>query len=119
MLGVPMRILLVATLFALTALAGCSGSDPVSSNPSGDQNAYVSMKDFNFNPTTVNIQKGSVVQWNNTGAMPHTATANDGEFDSGNVVAGGTFSHTFGAVGTFAYTCKIHPNMTGTIKVSA
>ena len=39
-------------------------------------------------------------------------------FDSGNVAAGTTFSHTFAAAGTFAFHCNIHSSMKGTITVT-
>jgi len=103
-------------------LAGCSGSNSSSSsspNPSGDQNAAVTIKDLKFTPTTVNIHVGSMVMWTNSDSFAHTVTANDGSFDSQNVAGGGTYMHTFGTAGTFAYKCKIHASMTGTITVSA
>ncbi|MES2155202.1 MAG: plastocyanin/azurin family copper-binding protein [bacterium] len=115
-----MRFALLSALLLLcvTVMAGCSGST-TTSNPSGDQNSAVAIRDFNFNPTTVNIHKGSAVPWTNTGGATHTVTANDGSFDSGNIAAGGSYSHTFDAVGTFAYHCKLHASMTGTITVTA
>jgi hypothetical protein len=55
--------------------------------------------------------------WTNTGQAPHTVT---GDFaDSGILEPGQTFSHTFTETGDFSYICAIHPQMTGTIRVSA
>jgi plastocyanin len=81
------------------------------------EGAAVSIVDFAFDPAAVEIPVGATVTWTNTGAAPHTATASDGTFDSGQLAPGATFSHTFTAAGTFPYVCQIHPQMTGTVTV--
>jgi plastocyanin len=79
----------------------------------------VTIKDFEFAPTTTNIKVGDSVTWNNQGPTTHTATANGGEFDSGNLAKGNSFSHKFTKAGTYSYFCKPHPFMTGKIVVTA
>ncbi len=55
--------------------------------------------------------------WTNEGQAPHTVT---GDFaDSGVLEPGQTFSHTFTEGGEFGYFCAIHPQMEGTVSVSA
>jgi plastocyanin len=81
------------------------------------EGAAVSIVDFAFEPAAVEIPVGATVTWTNNGAAPHTATASDGTFDSGQLAPGATFSHTFTAAGTFPYVCQIHPEMTGTVTV--
>jgi plastocyanin len=89
--------------------------------PSGEavRSAKVEMVDFSFKPTTVTIQAGGKVIWQNEGQVAHTATANDGSFDTGTVQPGKLASEaeTFKTPGTISYHCTIHPQMTGTIKV--
>jgi hypothetical protein len=75
------------------------------------------MGDFFFSPPSVTIAVGDTVTWHNSGQAPHTATANDGSFDTGTINAGGSGSHTFNSAGTFSYICTIHPNMHGTVRV--
>jgi LPXTG-motif cell wall-anchored protein len=75
------------------------------------------MGDFFFSPTSVTVAVGDTVTWHNTGQAPHTATADDGSFDTGTINAGGSGSHTFNTAGTFSYICTIHPNMKGTVRV--
>jgi hypothetical protein len=75
------------------------------------------MEDFFFSPASVTVHVGDLVTWRNTGKEPHTATADDGSFDTGTVTAGGSASHMFTSAGTFTYICTIHPNMKGTIRV--
>ncbi|HEX5979753.1 MAG TPA: plastocyanin/azurin family copper-binding protein, partial [Thermoleophilaceae bacterium] len=55
----------------------------------------------------------------NDGPTPHSATADDGSFDTGIFDAGQSRSQTFEEAGTFAYFCTPHPNMRGTIEVRA
>jgi len=73
--------------------------------------------DFGFEPASINVKVGESVTWTNTGAAPHTATADDGSFDSKNMANGATFTQAFAKAGTFAYHCAIHPAMKGTVTV--
>ena len=77
----------------------------------------VTMGDFFFSAATVTVDVGDTVTWHNSGQAPHTATANDGSFDTGTINSGGSGSHTFNSPGTFSYICTIHPNMKGTVRV--
>src|SRR5215210_1610797 len=43
----------------------------------------VSIKNFAFNPPNTTVSPGTTVTWVNNDQVPHTATANDGAFDSG------------------------------------
>jgi plastocyanin len=65
------------------------------------------------------IGVNSTVTWVNSDDVPHTVTANDGSFNSGNLDAGQSWSHTFTTPGTYAYYCAYHPWMKGTIIVKA
>jgi plastocyanin len=49
--------------------------------------------------------------------VSHTATADDGSFDTGTIDEGKLKSETFKQPGTFTYHCEIHPQMHGTIEV--
>jgi len=79
----------------------------------------VTIKDFSFGPATVTVHVGDTVTWANAGPTDHTATANDGGFDTGQLRAGQSASHTFTRAGTFAYHCSLHPFMRGTVQVLA
>lgn len=81
-------------------------------------------------PVTINIQGfvfvgshtvpvGTSVTWKNLDSAPHTATANDGSFNTGTLGQGQTGSHTFSTAGSFPYKCAIHPSMTATLTVTA
>jgi plastocyanin len=75
---------------------------------------------YHFTPATVFVNIGGQVTWTNGSDAPHTVTSDTaGELASPTVGAGGTFSHTFSAAGTFAYHCAIHPYMIGKVVVLA
>ena len=77
------------------------------------------ISDFKFTPGSLTIHVGDTVTWTNNGPTDHTATANDGSFNTGTLKKGQSASHTFTKAGTFAYICSIHPFMKGTIVVEA
>ena len=74
-----------------------------------------------FNPATVTVVIGvnSTVEWVNDDIAPHTVTADDGSFSSGNLNPGDTFSFTFTKPGTYMYHCSYHPWMMATVVVKA
>ncbi|HEY8476628.1 MAG TPA: cupredoxin domain-containing protein, partial [Chloroflexota bacterium] len=74
-------------------------------------------RSWGFDPPTVTVRVGDTITWTNAGAAPHTVTAADGSFDSGVVPAGGEWSFTPSAPGTYAYLCSLHPSMRGTLIV--
>ncbi|HET7094553.1 MAG TPA: cupredoxin domain-containing protein [Thermomicrobiales bacterium] len=77
----------------------------------------VAIRDFAFDPASLEIAVGATVTWRNDGAAPHTATAADGAFDTGQIDPGQQATATFDQPGSFAYRCAFHPNMEGTIVV--
>lgn len=86
--------------------------------------ASVSILDFKYEPATLSVTAGTTVTWTNNGAAPHTVTAADGSWDSGNLDAGATFSKTFDTAASIAYYCKYHgaatgTGMAGTVEVTA
>jgi plastocyanin len=96
--------------------AGASGNGPA---PSGEaeRSAKVEIVEFTYGPDPVTVQAGGKVIWLNQDTAPHTATADDGSFDTGTLERGKLKSETFKQAGTFAYHCEIHPTMHGTVEV--
>ncbi len=78
----------------------------------------VTISQYKFEPRTLTITVGTTVIWTNNDSAAHTVTSTDGEtFDSGNLPSGGAFSFKFTTAGTFAYYCRYHRHMPGTIVV--
>jgi len=79
-----------------------------------------------FSPSTVTIQVGDTVKWTWVGGG-HSSTSGtpgspDGNWNSGILSSGATFSHTFDAAGTFPYYCTPHGaccGMVGSVTVNA
>jgi plastocyanin len=94
------------------------GSAPA---PSGDAalSEKVEIVDFAYDPDPVTVEEGGKVIWINEDSAPHTATAEDGSFDTGTLEEGKLKSETFKEPGTYAYVCSIHPQMHGTVEVVA
>ena len=57
--------------------------------------------------------------WFNQDPTTHTVTSLNGtELNSGNILAGVSFTHTFAQAGTYDYYCTLHPMMRGTVVVT-
>ena len=90
-------------------------------NISVEQNKKSEIQDFKLESFTVEV--GTMVTWTNLDKAPHTTTsgfpeAPSGEWDSGTLELGGSFSFAFEQVGSFLYFCEIHPNiMRATVEV--
>lgn len=69
-----------------------------------------------FNPPEVHIRPGGHVTWQFGDQAPHTVTADNKSFDSGER-GSGEFRLHFGEPGTYSYHCAIHPDMKGRVIV--
>lgn len=114
---------LLTVVAATAALTACSADTGVESGAeSGAAGAALAegtpyvVEDYSFPPLAV--APGQVVEVVDKDGEPHTLTATDGSFDTGSFEAGdpGRFTAPSKA-GTYAFTCTIHPSMTGTLTV--
>lgn len=104
-----------AELEAVPADANLAGDKGAAVNPGAFAVVKVSMRNMRFSPQTLNIKKGTVVEWKNDDLVPHTATS--ASFDSGSLGNGKSWRHTFTKAGRFPYVCTFHSLMTGVIVV--
>jgi len=102
-----------------TAESESSESTESEPAPSGEaaKSEKVEIVEFAYQPDPVVVQVGGKVIWQNQDTAPHTATADDGSFDTGTIEKGKLGSATFKEAGTFTYFCEIHPTMHGTVEV--
>ena len=135
--------LLVGGALVTGLVSGCGGgssSYPTSNGTTTTTTntpaaASVLIAEYSFTPDTVTVKAGAMVTWTNNGSIAHTATADGGGFDSGQLSAAsggggygggygggtnaGSFSFTFGTAGTYAYHCANHPTqMKGVVIVT-
>ena len=66
-----------------------------------------------FTPGELTVPAGTTVRWNMAGRNPHTITAVDGAFASGNLNAGRAYEFTFAEPGSYAYYCEYHGTKNG------
>jgi len=107
------------TVITIGVLAACGSptnpDKPCLYAPTVD--AIVSATKANtFDPSPVTIVHGHGVCWQNKATVLHTVTADSGAFDT-NMYPGKTFEYPFPKAGTYAYHCKIHQGMIGTVIV--
>ncbi len=77
------------------------------------------ISDFKYTPSTITVTAGESVTWSNSGPSGHSATADDGSFDTGILRKGASGSHTFSRAGTYTFHCTPHPFMKGKVVVTA
>jgi plastocyanin len=89
------------------AAAGGGGAAAASTAPN---QARVSMQDLKFVQPEVSVAPGGQVTWKNDGKLPHTATFDDVQLDTGTVQPGaeGRLAAP-DKPGSYSYKCTIHP----------
>jgi plastocyanin len=90
--------------------------------PAGEA-VEVEIKDFAFNPDSVDVPAGSTVTWTNADSAGHDVTKTGGpgpEFSSGDpggMQQGDTYEETFETAGKIDYVCTVHPQMKASLNV--
>jgi plastocyanin len=74
----------------------------------GQEPAIVQALDDVFGPELLEVPAGTTVTWVNDGRNPHTVTADDGSFASGEIPPGRTYTRTFDDATEVAYHCVYH-----------
>lgn len=76
----------------------------------------VTLQDMKFGATPAAIHVGDTIEWVNNDIFVHSATAKDKSFDV-ELKPKAHLWTTFHAAGTYAFICRYHPGMTGTLVV--
>jgi plastocyanin len=103
--------------YTLATHGNHTSSGPVSRVPVAGSHVSVKIVNYAFVPPTLTIKGGTRVTWGNKDSSAHTATADQGSFETGTLNKGQRMTITFNKPGTFTYHCAFHAFMTGTIKV--
>ena len=109
----------LAAMLTFASVAGAQKASVVGTQKQQKQaTRTVLIQNFSFKPAHITIKQGTRVTWINKDMTKHTATANNGAFDSGILRPGQSYSHTFKTAGrTNNYHCEIHPSMRGSVTV--
>ena len=119
-------VILLATVVVVSACGGSSNNDstPAAQKPSttaapssGGSDA-VTIQNFKFGPASLTVKAGAKVTVTNSDRTTHTATADGGAFDTGDLDPGASKTITLSKAGTYPYHCQIHSFMKGTIVVN-
>ncbi len=78
----------------------------------------VEIRQFKFVPEILTVKEGDHIIWKNLDVVPHTATANDKSWDSGNLNRTDGWLMIVEEIGESSYICAYHPAMKGKIIVS-
>jgi plastocyanin len=109
---------------ALVRAASESAAAPISAEINGPS-TIIEMSDDSpmYRPNSVVIRAGQTVEWHNSGEVSHSVVDDPSKadkpedvalpagaevFESGNVMPGGKFRHTFRMPGTYRYFCISH-----------
>ena len=130
------RVTAVDTTGNVSAASSIVAATPLAPPPppppapgAGPLTRHVAIADYAYSPATITINSGDTVAWDWTGAdLNHSVTSLPGlleTFDShlgqllGAIVGPpvGGYSRRFEQTGSFGYICRVHPDMTGTVKV--
>jgi plastocyanin len=109
----------LAAMLTFASVAGAQKASVVGTQKQQKQaTRTVLIQNFSFKPAHITIKQGTRVTWINKDMTKHTATANNGAFDSGILRPGQSYSHTFKTAGrTNKYHCEIHHSMRGSVTV--
>jgi plastocyanin len=70
-----------------------------------------------FSPAKVTVDSGDVVEWTNNTSANRQIVADEGNFASGKLKPGQSYSFAFKTAGTYAYHDGLHPSVKGTVVV--
>src|SRR4051812_34654793 len=70
-----------------------------------------------YTPKPLDVVAGDTVEWSQDSVRKHTVTALDGSFDSGALLTGDTYEHSYPALGTYGYYCRQHAGIVGEVQV--
>jgi plastocyanin len=112
-------LLLIAALAAPAAQAGGGCHMPGAGDvyTEGDGTTVIRMDVCSFAPTVSRVAVGTTVRFLNTSTIEHAVVGRSGTWGSEILPVGKEFSETFAAVGTYPFSCPLHPGMVGAIVV--
>ena len=108
------RARVVALLVATVALLAYSSGRGAEAKPAKHT---VTIEAVQFQPPTIEVNRGDSIVWTNKDPFPHTVTSASGKFDSKEIKPGESWTYTAQHSGDVAYVCTLHPTMKATLRV--
>ena len=97
-----------------TAGAGVAMAAPVLAD---NRLHEIAIRDFAFHPPVLSVSPEDRIRFTNHDLAPHTATAQDGSWDSGELEEGASIILTVTKDWTGGYFCAFHPAMTARLHI--
>lgn len=101
-------------------LAGAAASAVVLASRAGAAAAKthnVSIRKFKFDPAHLSVRAGDTIRWTNYDLAPHTATADEFGWDTGELAKGQSGEVTVTEETEVSYFCVFHPHMKGALEI--
>jgi plastocyanin len=120
------------TVVVLALASGCGSSSysptnptpttPTSSGTTSTADVTITIVGMNgsqsYLPNPATVKVGQTVSWRNADSVTHTATADGGAFNTGNIAPGAVSAPiAMSSAASVAYHCTVHPTMVGTLTV--
>ena len=112
-------VLLVPILAVIAAMGtrAVKGASTTTTAATSTGVPSVTIKNFAFRPAKLTVAKGTKLEVTNADGAAHTFSARNNSFSSPVLDPGKRATITLAKSGTFAFYCKIHANMAGTVVV--
>ncbi|MEO9824156.1 MAG: cupredoxin domain-containing protein [Paracoccaceae bacterium] len=110
---VTRRSVLVGAVASATALSALNTQPALA----GTTMHEVLIKSFTFEPATIQAKIGDTIRWTNEDLAPHTATADEFGWDTGELAKGASVEVVVTKGMETSYFCVFHPHMKGSIEI--
>ncbi|CUK04414.1 Plastocyanin precursor [Ruegeria denitrificans] len=77
----------------------------------------VTIKRFTYEPKHIQARVGDIIRWTNLDIAPHTASADDLSWDTGELKKGESAEMVINDRMELTYFCVFHPHMKGKIEI--
>ena len=111
-------VILIAAAIA-AAIVTFDGLPLARAESAGQRTHVVEIRKFKFSPKSLTLRGGDVVVWINKDIVPHSATADDGSWDTGRIDAGGRKTMVVPRDVFRRYHCKYHRSMKARLELPA
>jgi plastocyanin len=72
---------------------------------------------MHYEPASLTVRAGDTITWVNKDIVQHTATSAEAGFDSPAISPEKSWTYTARKKGAFAYNCRFHPLMKGSLTI--
>jgi plastocyanin len=105
------KILLFLSIIGIIMTSGCNTKRSTDNESIPQNTVSIYIQNSSFEPAGIIIAKGQTVVWKNSDGILHSVKSVTGDFDSGIIKPGQTYSYKFDIGGPYQYYCATHRSM--------